>query len=48
MENQINLEPLAERLHVADLSSRSVLHGETDRFLRLLRKLRAVFRQCGC
>ena len=76
MENQINLEPLAEMLHVAgisanemsvffdelaydyarsvielqvaDLSPRSVLHGETDRFLHILRELRDVFRQCGC
>ena len=35
-------------LQVADLSPRSVLYGETDRFLYLLRELRNVFRQCGC
>jgi len=35
-------------LQVADLSPRSVLHEETDRFLHLLRELREVFRQCSC
>jgi len=35
-------------LQVADLSPRSVLHEETDRFLHLLRELRDVFRQCSC
>ena len=35
-------------LQMADLSPRTVLHEQTDRFLYLLRELRDVFRQCGC
>ena len=35
-------------LQVVDLSPRSVLHEQTDRFLHLLRELRDVFKQCSC
>ena len=34
-------------LQMADLSPRTVLHEQTDRFLHILRELRDVFRQCG-
>ena len=35
-------------LQIADLSPRSVLHENTDKFLCILRELRDVFRQCSC
>ena len=34
-------------LQMADLSPRSVLHENTDKFLYLLRELREVFRKCS-
>ena len=34
-------------LQLADLSPRTVLHEQTDRFLHILRELRDVFRQCS-
>jgi len=35
-------------LQMANLSPRSILHENTDRFLYLLRELRDVFKQCCC
>jgi len=35
-------------LQIADLSPRSVLHENTDKFMYVLRELRDVFRQCSC
>ena len=34
-------------LQMADLSPRTVLHEQTDRFLYLLRELRDAFRKCS-